>query len=448
MYDLALEGGTLVSGSGQLRTNIYVQDGMIASLDTDRHQARQTHDVTGLVILPGMIDGHVHFQDPGDTTREDFVSGSSAAAAGGVTTVIEHTHSHPVRDTSFLREKMAHLENRSIIDYGLAAHLWPEDLSRIEELWQLGVQFFKLFTCTTHGVPAVLTGTMLDLFQTIARIDALCLVHCEDEYITAQNEARLKEMGRTDYGILSEWRSREAEQVAVVMVTLLARLTGARTIVAHVSHPDVVDLIGRDQRAGASLWVETCPQYLYLNEGDILKHGPYRKFTPPARSKQEAEGLWKAIAGGEITHISTDHAPSTCSQKEEGDIWQCHFGLPGVQTTLTMLLEAVYSGRLNLQRVVQLTAEAPARIYRMWPRKGNLQPGADADMVLIDMNQTRRLSKEMMLSKSGWTPYEGVTVRGHPVATYVRGTLVAKEGRIVANPGSGHFLPGPGAVQE
>ena len=189
MYDLALEGGTLVSGSGQLRTNIYVQNGVVASLDTDRHQARQTHDVTGLVILPGMIDGHVHFQDPGDTSREDFVSGSSAAAAGGVTTVIEHTHSHPVRNASFLREKIAHLKNRSIIDYGLAAHLWPEDLSRIEELWQLGVQFFKVFTCTTHGVPAVLTGAMLDLFQTISRIDALCLVHCEDEYITAQNEA-------------------------------------------------------------------------------------------------------------------------------------------------------------------------------------------------------------------------------------------------------------------
>ncbi len=447
IYDLGIEGGTVVSGNGRGRTNIYVQDGVVAAVTDQRLEARERCNASGLLVLPGMIDGHVHFQDPGDTSREDFVSGTSAAAVGGVTTVIEHTHSHPVRTLSFLREKTTHLKDRSVVDFGLAAHVWPEDVPMLEEIWRAGVQFFKVFTCTTHGVPAVLPGKMLQLFREVARFDGLCLVHCEDEVITAQNEERLRGLGRKDYGILSEWRSREAEQVAVNTVALLARLGGAKTIIAHVSHPEVLDFISRQRVTGARLWVESCPQYFYLCDTDVLKHGPYRKFTPPARSEAEAQGLWQRLAAGEITHISTDHAPSTLAQKAEGidDLWNCHFGLPGVDTTLIMLLNAVNVGRLTLEHVVRLIAETPARLYRLWPKKGNLQPGGDADLVLIDMDYAHVLSNKTVLSKAGWTPYDGMKVRGRSVATYVRGNLVARDGKITARPGTGHYLSGPGA---
>ncbi len=445
-YDLAIEGGTLVTATGRENKNLYLQDGVIANVTSDRLEARQHHDASGLLVFPGMIDGHVHFQDPGDNSREDFVSGSSAAAVGGVTTVIEHTHSHPVRNTPFLQEKLAHIRDRSVVDYGLGAHVWPEDIPQVEELWRAGMQFFKVFTCTTHGVPAMLAGRMLQLFQAVAKFDGLCLVHCEDEFITAENEARLKKLGRKDYGILCQWRSQEAEQVATNTVALLARLGGAKTIIAHISHPEVLDIVARDRQAGAKLWAESCPQYFYLSEADILKHGPYRKFTPPARSEEQAEGLWQRLAGGEITHISSDHAPSTAAQKAKGNenMWEGYFGLPGVQTTLTLLLNAVNAGRLSLERIVQLVAERPAKLYRLWPRKGNLQPGGDADIVLIDMKATHTLSNKTMLSKAGWTPYDGLKVKGRPVATYVRGILVASDGKVVAKPGTGRFLPGPG----
>lgn len=449
-YDLGIEGGIVVSGHGRCRANLYVQDGVIAAVTEDRLEARDNCNAADLFVLPGMIDGHVHFQDPGDTSREDFVSGSSAAAVGGITTVIEHTHSHPIRTPSFLEEKNAHLTDRSIVDYGLAAHVWPEDVPQVKELWRAGIQFFKVFTCTTHGVPAVLPGAMLRLFREVATFDGLCLVHCEDEFITAENEMRLRNLGRKDYGILSEWRSREAEEAAANSVALLARLSGARTIIAHVSHPAVLDIIARDRLAGARLWVESCPQYFYLREADVLKYGPLRKFTPPARSEEEAQGLWQRLVAGEITHISTDHAPSTLAQKAEGlnDMWNCHFGLPGVQTTLAMLLNAVHAGLLTLERVVQLVSETPARIYRLWPRKGNLQPGTDADIVLVDMARVDTLTNEMMLSKAGWTPYDGLRVQGFPVATYVRGNLVARDGKVMARPTTGRFLPGPGARPE
>ena len=445
--DLGIEGGIIVSGSGQGRANLYIKDEAVAALTTERLEARERVDASGLFVLPGMVDGHVHFQDPGDTSREDFITGSSAAAVGGVTTVIEHTHSHPVRDRRFLEEKIAHLRDRSVVDYGLAAHVWPEDVAQVETLWRAGVQFFKVFTCTTHGVPALLPGAMLELFQAVAKFDGLCLVHCEDEFITAGNEERLRKLGRKDYGVLLEWRTREAEQVAVNTTALVARLTGAKTIIAHVSHPQALDLISRERAAGARLWVESCPQYFYLSQEEVLKYGPLRKFTPPARSPAEAEGLWQRLTAGEITHISTDHAPSTLEQKAEGrhDIWQCHFGLPGIQTTLTMLLNAINSGRLTLEGAVRATAETPAKLYRLWPKKGNLMPGADADFVLVDLNRKETLTNETMLSKAGWTPYEGMEVQGVPIATFVRGNLVASEGKVVAEPGLGCFLPGPGA---
>ena len=153
MFDFAITGATLVSPRGQRRAHVYVQDGTIAAVTDERQQADRTVDAAGLYVLPGMIDGHVHFQDPGDTTREDFVTGTSAAAVGGVTTVIEHTHSDPVRTVEFLREKTEHVNKRSLIDFGLAAHAWPSQIGQLADLWRAGVTFFKVFTCTTHGVP-------------------------------------------------------------------------------------------------------------------------------------------------------------------------------------------------------------------------------------------------------------------------------------------------------
>jgi len=455
MFDLGIEFGTVVTGKGRIEAHLYVQDGRIAAVCTEQFQARERIDASGLHILPGMIDGHVHFQDPGDSSREDFIAGSSAAAVGGTTMVIEHTHSHPVRTPAFFQEKAEHLRDRSVIDFGLAAHVWPEDTkvqrptsnvqSPVGALWETGVVFFKVFTCTTHGVPALLPGPLLAFMEQLEALDGLCLVHCEDESITSENEARLRATGRVDPAILLEWRTREAEQVAGTTAALLARWTGARTIIAHASHPAVAEMARRERTLGARLWVETCPQYLYLTEEEVHEHGPFRKFTPPARSAEEGELLWKMVADGLVTHISTDHAPSTRAQKEEGSIWECPFGLPGAQTTLSLLLEGVNAGSLTLERVVQLTAEEPARLYRLWPKKGCLAPGADADLALVDLEAEHPIEDGQMLSKAGWSPYAGRTVHGRPVMTVSRGRVVARNGRIEAKAGTGRLLLGPGA---
>ena len=450
MMDLTIRGATVVTPAGRFPADIHVRDGKIATLGTLDTSSAQSVDAGGLLAIPGVVDSHVHFMDPGETEREDFVTGSAAAAAGGATTVIEHTHAAPVLDAEGLRRKIAHLRRRSLVDFGLAAHVWPDRLSRIGELWEAGPAYLKVFTCETHGVPALLAGDLLACFRAAAGCDGLLLVHCEDDAMTREREQALRAAGRTDYGIIPEWRSREAEEVAAAGTALLARLTGARVVIAHTSHPEAVELIHRERVRGARHWVESCPQYFFIWESEVLEHGPLRKFTPPARLT-DADGaalMWRLLAGGQITHISTDHAPATRAQKARGDIWSCPFGLPGVETTLTLMLHAVHQGWVTLERVVEALCERPARLYGLYPRKGALLPGADADVTLLDPGRARVIQDDQVISKAGWSPYAGMAVVGGPVMTFSRGRLVAKDGRPQGEPGWGEWIPGTGAQRE
>jgi dihydroorotase (multifunctional complex type) len=447
MHDLLVDGGIIVSPTGSIRANLVVDEGKVVALSTDRPAAKRMISADGLWVLPGMVDEHVHFMDPGPTEREDFITGSSAATVGGVTTVIEHTHAMPVRSPEFLVEKSRYLTDRSLVDFGLAAHVWPEDIAQLPAMWAAGATLFKVFTCTTHGVPAMLPGKLMELLRTVASFDGLCLIHCEDETITGEAEERLRSAGRSDPRVILEWRSREAEQIATGVATTIARWSNARIIIAHASQPEVVDVAVRERARGGRIKIETCPQYLYLREDEIDTEGPFRKFTPPARSGAESDGLWERIASGAIDHIQTDHAPATREQKLEHDIWECHFGLPGIETTLIMLLEGVAAGKITIEQVVSLYSERPARTLSLYPQKGALLPGSDADFVLVDPAYEQELLNEDMVSKAGWTPYHGRRVRGRPVLTALRGQVIAEEGQVVDEPGVGRYLPGPGGRQ-
>ncbi|HEV7955937.1 MAG TPA: amidohydrolase family protein, partial [Marisediminicola sp.] len=182
-FDLAIDGGTLISGSSRTRANLYVLDGRVAAISTERLDAVDRVDAGGLLVMPGMIDTHVHLMDPGDNSREDFPSGTAAAARAGVTTIIEHTHSDPVREVADLENKVSYLRDRSRVDFGLAAHAWPDRIDQVEPLWRAGVSFFKAFTCTTHGIPGFNTARLRALFAELGRVGAPALVHGEDEMI-------------------------------------------------------------------------------------------------------------------------------------------------------------------------------------------------------------------------------------------------------------------------
>jgi len=444
-FDLAVRGGTVVTEHGRARLDVHVAGGRIAHVGPAR-PAREEIDATGLLVMPGMVETHAHLMDPGDSSREDFPSGTAAAAVNGVTTVLEHTHGSPVRTAGDLEAKREHLRGRSFVDFGLVAHAWPGMAGEAEGLWRAGTAYLKLFTCTTHGVPGHDAASLLEWFGRFARLGAHSLVHCEDESLTAAAETRLHAEGREDPRIVPEWRNRSAEEVAVATVGVLSRHAGAAVGVAHCSSPAVVELIDRERAAGARVAAEACPQYFLLREQEIDEHGPLRKFTPPARARVDADEdeMWRLLRAGRLTFLSSDHAPSTVAQKRESSIWQCHFGLPGLDTTMPLLLDAAARGRLAYEDVVRVYATAPARHYGLWPRKGALEPGADADLALVDPGAAWVLADDLVRSKAGWTPYAGREVHGRVVRTLLGGRTVAADGEPAGDP-VGEFVPGAGA---
>ncbi|MXP23855.1 amidohydrolase family protein [Gordonia sp. HNM0687] len=446
--DLIIAGGTLVSPQGKRRANVLIRDGQVSAITQAVPPDVEVIDATGLFVMPGAVDTHVHLMDPGSPEREDFPTGTSAAAVSGVTTIIEHSHGRPVRTTADLNEKRHYLVGRSSVDFGLAAHAWPGSSSDVADLWIAGAAFFKVFTCPTHGVPGHNPAALKAHLEATALSGAVSLIHCEDESLTAEAESLLREEGRDDNAILIDWRNRDAEIVAAAVAAILVRRTSARASVAHVSNPEVAAYIAAERARGALLFAESCPQYFLLREDEVHHQGPLRKFTPPvrARTSDDEAQMWRLLREGTLTHMSTDHAPSTLEQKRDGDIWNVHFGLPGLDSTMSLLLDAAARDQLAYEDVVRVYCEKPAQIYGLWPRKGRLAVGADADILLVDPTAKRTLRNDDVLSKAGWTPYDGREVQGRVVQTFLRGQLIAEEGKPV-NDRVGRFLPGAGAVE-
>jgi dihydroorotase (multifunctional complex type) len=443
--DLVVRNGSVVSSRGVWRGDVPVRSGLILAIPVGRWEGKGSVeiDASGLVVMPGGIDTHVHLMDPGDPERENFAMGTAAAAAAGVTTIIEHTHGWPVTNVSRLSEKLSHLQGRSHVDFGLAAHVWPDQLEDLGPLWVAGVAFFKIFTCTTHGVPGLPSDLLLETLTRISVLDASSLVHCEDERVTAAAERMLREAGRVDPTVLSEWRSRDAEFLAATQVIAAASLTRARTRIAHASNPVILSLVQRARRGGVAVSAETCPQYLLLREGEEESHGALRKFTPPARIRNDGEEarMWAALGDGGVDNVSSDHAPSTKEQKTV-DFWEAPFGLPGLDTTFPLLVDGALSGRITLEDVARLYAENPAQHLRL-PGKGRIAPGMDADLVLIDPRAQWTISDDVVRSKAAWSPFSGRDLCGKVIRTILRGHTIYSDGHLRPDH-KGVFLPGPG----
>ena len=440
--DLAVRGGRIVTSDGTIREDLYVKEGKVVGLGRLNVFPRDTVDAGGLLVLPGMIDAHVHFMDPGDTSREDFPTGSAAAAVAGVTTVIEHSHSSPVYTAAALRAKVSYLNDRSVVDFALGAHFPTKGIEMISDLIREGAALIKVFTCTTHGIKAVDPGILYTAMSRFAKLDVPFLVHAEDESLTLLSEKELKSAGRGDGMVIPEWRNPLAEQVAVSVVGHLAEASGAKTVIAHCSHPRVVDIVAGFQGRGARLFAEACPQYFLLKEDEVVEREGFRKFTPPARakSKRDLDQMWERLRNGSFAYLASDHAPSNRNQKKKGSIWEVPFGLPGIDTTLPIMLDSAGRGRLSYPRLVELYARMPAQIYGLYPKKGVLLPGSDADFVLVDPKAMYRLEDNAVISKAGWTPFAGRDLKGKVIATFVRGRRVAESGRCIERAGWGRFV--------
>ncbi len=441
MYDIQIINAKIVTEQGIIDGCLTINNEKIEAISSfPIGEAKQTIDAKGYTIIPGFIDQHVHFMDPGETDREDFIHGTTAAAAAGVTTVIEHTHSHPILTVADFLDKKAYIEQRALVDFGFAAHIWPGQYEELESLWQEGISYFKMFTCTTHGVPGQNNASLYNAFAKLASFGGRALVHCEDDALTAENERVLKAGNRQDGGVIKDWRSKIAEAISVADVCFFAKETGAYVTVAHLSHPEVVSMVKETGANGANIFGETCPQYLYFEENQLAQRGSFGKFTPPSRSAKESQELMKLVSQGDLDIISSDHAPSTKEHKSSGTIWTTPFGLPGIDTTSAVMLTAVNKGKLSLEKLVQLYATNPAKILGLYPKKGSIQVGADADLAVVDMNRSWSIDDSLILSKAKWSPFSGFECIGKPVMTLLRGQIIMSEGKVLAEPGYGKYV--------
>ncbi len=447
MYDLALIGGTLVSPRGQFRADIGVRNGRIAVISTDlssEKSGRAIH-LDGLHVLPGCIDSHMHLWEAGFVSPPDFSSGTLTALAGGITTIIDQPLTPPeVLDARIFRQKVATGERTSYVDFALHGGAGHDNLADLEGMWDAGCTAIKVFMSDSGCKVAGLSdGELLAVFTEIGRLGGTVLIHAENEAMLQYNLAKLKASGRKDPQAFLDWRPPEVEYEAIHRALHLLQGSGARAVFLHTTLPEGVDLIHEARSRGMDVYVETCPHNLYLTTEDYREKGPWISFAPPVRDPERVAGLWRQVSNGRVHTIGSDHGAVEKSLKEIGyqDIWQSLFSVPDAETFTSLMLNAVSQGRLTLERLSAMQSENPARLYGLFPRKGIIQVGSDADFTIVDLTSSYTLRADEMHTACGWIPYEGLKITGRVVHTIVRGAVLMEDQKIDAQPGFGEFIP-------
>jgi allantoinase len=445
-----IRGGTVVTEHAETPMDIAVAGGRIAALGDLRESflSAPSLDARGLVVLPGLVDPHVHFREPGPQAEEDFLTGTRAAAAGGITTVLEQPVDTPPTTTlARFQEKVAWLQGRSYIDYGLWAGVVPDNLDEIAPMHAAGACAFKSFVCSSDPFyPMIDDGALLAAMHRIQPLGALIAIHAENQAIIAYAAARLA--AATSVTPLDHTRSRPAiaELEAIQRMILLAGETGVRLHILHLSAADGAALVTAARQRGLPVTVETCPHYLVLDENALEDYGPYAKCNPPLRDAANQEQLWQRLLDGQIQCLVSDHSPYTSTDKAKGlqDIRLAPPGINGLELGLALMIDrGVHAGRITLRQLAQWMATEPARLFGLYPRKGSIQIGADADLTLVDMAREWTVQVDHLQTKNKWSPYDDWTLRGQVVQTLVRGRTVYDQGAFPLGPEYGQFLRPP-----
>jgi dihydroorotase len=431
MVDLVINGGTIVSPDAQYRASIAIKDGLIHAIGAPEAMplAKQTLDAKGLHILPGAIDVHVHFRDPGYPQKEDFASGTAAAAFGGVTTVFDMPNTLPTIGTpEALAAKHEIAGAKAYVDYGLYAVLGEDSIEHVPALIEGGIIGFKLYMGNTFGrIPSPSTGAMLEAFEVVAPTGKRISLHAETNSIMERRESRLRAAGRTEPIAHLAARPAVVAVEAVARAAILAEWTGARIHVLHISSAAELRPLAEAKARGVEITGETCPHYLLLSETDYEKFGGIVRVNPPVREAPNRQPLWNALMDGTVDMIATDHAPHTPEEKTRNDIWTVDCGFPGVETQMPLMLTEINRGRATLQDYVRWSAEAPAKVWGLYPRKGTLTVGSDADIAIVDLNKDWTIDDAAIQSRSKISPWQGYQVTALPIHTIVRGRFVMKD---------------------
>ena len=428
--DLVIHNGKVVSPDSVIDASVAIKDGTILSVGEPGAMppARETLDAKGLHILPGAIDVHVHFRDPGYPHKEDFASGTAAAAFGGVTTVFDMPNTiPPVGTPELLAAKHKMAAEKAHVDFGLYALLGEDTIPHAVEMAKTAIGF-KLYMGNTFGaIPSPDTGAMLEAFEVAATTGKRVSLHAETNEIMVRRELRMREAGRIDP--LAHIASRPAVVAveAVSRAAILAEWTGARIHILHISSAEELRPLREAKARGVDITGETCPHYVLLSTDDYERFAGVIRVNPPVREARNQEPLFAALADGTIDCIATDHAPHSVEEKTRNDIWTVDCGFPGVETQMPLMLNEVARGRYSVSDYVRWSAANPAKIWGLYPHKGVIQAGAHADIALVDLDREWTIDDAKLQSLSRITPFHGMRVKGLPIHTLVRGRFVMKD---------------------
>lgn len=441
--------GTVATDYGVFQAHVVIVGERIAALSTDDdivRDAEEVIDASGYVVMPGAIDPHSHFEDPGHTEREDFTTGTMSAAAGGFTTVIEHPLTYPpVTTVDLYTSKREMAKQKVMIDFGLWGALTPTSLQHMDGQWREGAMGFKAFIpFSDPSYPNASDDDLLLGMQTAAAKDALVLVHCENDDILQANRARLKAAGRRDFMAHPESRPPFTEEEAAHRALYIARHAGARLQVVHTSSPETLEVIIAARAAGQKASGEVCPHHLLLDLDDFQTLGPWGCCAPPIRSRAHVDGMWEHVLSGELDSLISDHCAYTIEEKQVGyeDILECPLGCQVIQETVpSVFSEAVHRQGMALDAFARFSSTNAAKIIGIYPRKGTILPGSDADLVLWDLESEWVIdAASQQFSKNPWSPFDGRKLRARVMRTIVRGHTVYVDGEFHVEPGYGRFL--------
>ncbi len=428
-HDVIFRNGTIVNQDGVGKADIGVNDGRIVALGVlSSLSAAEVVDCEGLHILPGVIDTQVHFREPGLTHKEDLETGSRGAVLGGVTGVFEMPNTNPLTTTrETFDAKIAAATDRMHCDFAFYVGGTHDNVSELAELEKLpGCAGVKVFMGSSTGSLLVQDDAGVEAILTA--INRRAAFHSEDEYML---EARKSLRVPGDPSSHPVWRSPEVALNCTKRLVSLARKTGKRIHVLHISTGEEIAFLA-DHKDVAS--VEVTPHHLTLDETAYLRLGTYAQMNPPVRDKSHREKIWAGVENGVADILGSDHAPHTREEKEHA-YPDSHSGMTGVQTLVPTMLDHVNAGKLSLQRFVDMTSAGPNRLFGI-VNKGRIAVGYDADLTIVDLRRRETITNDWIASRAGWTPYDGVTVTGWPVGTIVRGHIVMWQGEVTA-PGKG-----------
>ncbi|MDG6928603.1 MAG: dihydropyrimidinase [Nitrososphaerota archaeon] len=452
MTSLIVKNGTVVTASESFRADVKAEDGVItkiaSSMDED---ADRMVDARGKLVVPGGIDGHTHFEMPfmGTTTADDFESGTVSAAAGGVTTVVDFAVQQKGGSLlEALESWHSKARGKAVVDYGF--HMIFRDLNagtmgEIRRVMAAGVNTFKMFTTYRREGLMLDDGEIAEVMKEVSSAGGLVAIHAESNWLAERNVQSFLGQGKTAalYHLLSKPQIVEGE--AVQRAITLARYVGASMYIVHLSSRMGRELVREARLSGLPVFAETCPHYLVFNDSVYRREdAAHFVMSPPIKAEEDRLALWQGLIDGDVKTVGSDHADFTREQKALGkdDFTKIPNGVAGTEVILPLLYsEGVGKGRLSVNRFVQVTSTNAARAYNIFPRKGTIAVGSDADMVVIDPDRKVRLTADFLHAKIDYSIYEDYVTQGYPVATISRGEVVMEENQVVARPGRGSFVP-------